>query len=231
MKVLIVDDEVWARTRIADLLRNEAGIEIVGECSRGAEALTAIATRKPDLLFLDIQLPDMTGFDLLEAIEGPRPEVIFATAYDQYAIRAFDANGVDYLLKPFDEERFRVALQRAKQEKRHLGRIVVRKGGRVVFLKCSEVERLEASGNYVSVYVRGEEYLLRDTLARLEAELDPEIFLRVHRSTIVSLDFVSHIEPWNAGELALRMRDGKQLSVGRTYGANLRRFFENRSVS
>jgi two-component system LytT family response regulator len=230
MKVLIVDDEVWARTRIRDLLSKEQGIEIAGECASGKEALAAIAAMKPDLVFLDIQLPDMNGFDVLEAVEGARPDVIFATAYDQYAIQAFDANGVDYLLKPFDEQRFRVALSRARQEPNYLGRIVVRKGGRVVFLKCAEIERLEASGNYVSVYFRGEEYLLRDTLARLEEQLDPSSFLRIHRSTIVNLDFVSHVEAWNAGEQTLRMMDGTQLTVGRTHSVNLRRQFENRKA-
>lgn len=227
MKVLIVDDEVWARTRIRDLLSKEQGIEIVGECATGKEAIAGIVALKPDLVFLDIQLPDVNGFDVLEAIEGARPDVIFATAYDQYAIRAFDANGVDYLLKPFDEERFRLALSRARHEPKPLERIVARRGMRVVFLRCCEIERFEASANYVAVYSRGEEYLLRDTLARLEQQLDPHLFLRIHRSTIVNLDFVSHIEPWSAGEQTLRMRDGKQLSVGRTYGAALRRQMEN----
>lgn len=249
MRVIIVDDEAWARRRIASLLESEDGVQIAGECASGAAAVEAILELRPDLVFLDIQMPDLTGFEVLEAVSPQyTPAVIFATAYDSYAIRAFDANAIDYLLKPWEEDRFRTALARARRQidsatvdrfdallesvramapRRYLERVVVRNGGRVVFLKTHEISWLEASGNYVNVHTRGEAHLLRDTLARLESQLDPQHFLRIHRSAIVNLDYIGHLEPWFAGELALSLKDGTRLTVGRSYCDRLRRLFQN----
>lgn len=250
MRTLIVDDEVWARRRVARLLEAESDVELAGECDTGTAAVEHILTERPDLVILDIQMPDMTGFEVLEAVcPEYMPRVIFATAYDSYAIRAFDANAVDYLLKPFDPERFHTALSRARREigsdsldgrlkallqsvttstaKQYLERIVVRSGGRVLFLRVDEIARLEASGNYITVHARGETHLLRDTMSRLESQLDPNVFLRIHRSSLVNLDYVSHVEPWFGGELAVSLKDGARVTVGRSYCDRIRRLFGN----
>lgn len=250
MRVLIVDDEDWARRRIVDLLRGEPDLEVAAECAGGEDAVRAIAEMQPDLVFLDVQMPDLDGFEVLRALPPESlPLVIFATAHDRYAVRAFDANALDYLLKPFDEQRFRISLQRAREEMdqprahiqdklaalldqlpgspRYLRRMVVKRGGCVVFLKTAEVEWIQASGNYIEVHTAREAYLLRETMARIEPRLDPEQFLRIHRSTIVNLDSVKQLEPWDQGELVMTLKNGKQFTVGRTYCDRLRRVLEN----
>ncbi len=234
-----MDDESWARRRIATLLKAEEGVEIVGECEGGAEAVWAIAEQAPDLVFLDVQMPEVDGFDVIEAVGVDRmPLVIFATAYDKYAIQAFDARALDYLLKPFDEERFRKALERARKELNdrtpvektlrtlldslrrsppYLQRLVVRSGGRIVFLKAPDIDWIEASGNYVTLHAGKESHMLRTTMNALEPKLDCAQFVRIHRSTIVNLDRVREIQPWFRGEQTLIMKDGTQLSVGRAF--------------
>jgi two-component system LytT family response regulator len=243
MRVLIVDDEPWARKRIATLLKPEADIEIVKECAGGEAAIQAITECTPDLVFLDVQMPEVDGFDVLEAIGPERmPIVIFATAYDKYAIQAFDAQAIDYLLKPFDEERFRKALYRARREldgkissekalskllesmrgeRRYLQRLVAKSGGRVLFLKLADIDWLKATGNYVTLHAGKESHMLRTTMNALEPKLDPEQFARIHRSAIVNLDRVRELQPLFRGEHVLILKDGTQLSVGRAFRAKL----------
>ncbi len=243
MRVLIVDDEPWARKRIATLLKPEKDVEVVKECSGGEEAIHAISECAPDLVFLDVQMPEVDGFEVLDAI-GPEhmPLVIFATAYDKYAIQAFDAQAIDYLLKPFDEERFRKALNRARREldgkisseraiskllesmrgeRRYLHRLVAKSGGRVLFLKLGDIDWFEAAGNYVTLHCGKESHLLRTTMNSLEPRLDPAQFIRIHRSSIVNLDHVREMQPLFRGEHVLILKDGTQLSIGRAYRTKL----------
>ena len=237
--MLIVDDEPWARKRIATLLKAEANIEIVGLSAGGAEAIRAIAERIPDLVFLDVQMPEVDGFDVIEAIGCERmPLVIFATAYDKYAIQAFDAQAIDYLLKPFDEERFKKALNRARKEFKEkvpsaaalqgllervqraqgfLRRLMVKSGGRVLFLRAGDIDWIEASANYVTLHTGKDCHILRTTMNALEPKLDPVQFVRIHRSTIVNLDRVREMQPWFRGEQVLILKDGTQLNVGRSF--------------
>jgi two-component system, LytTR family, response regulator len=239
LRILIVDDEPWARKRIATLLKPEADVEIVGECQGGAEAVRAITEFAPDLVFLDVQMPEVDGFEVVEAVDPERmPLVIFATAYDRYAIQAFDAEAIDYLLKPFDEERFKKALNRARMEfkgkfsskeslrellesvrkgQRFLQRLIVRSGGRVLFLKAPDIDWIEASGNYVTLHTGKESHMLRTAMNALEPKLDPQQFVRIHRSAMVNLDHVREMQPWFRGEQVLVLRDGTRLSVGRAF--------------
>jgi two-component system LytT family response regulator len=249
MRVLIVDDEPWARRRIASLVEDAADVTVAAECGGGAEAVAAIQDDKPDLVFLDVQMPEIDGFDVLQAVGPERmPLVVFATAYDEYAVRAFEAHALDYLLKPFDDDRLRQALDRAREElarrrvhggglqalveslrrdRRYLRRLVVKAHGRVLFLRAAEVDWLEAAANYVVLHVGSNEYLVRDTVADLEVKLDPEQFVRVHRSTIVNLDRVKELSAWARGEQALTLKDGTQLTVGRAFRSRLQRFLDN----
>jgi len=243
MRVVIVDDEPWARKRIATLLKAEADVEMVGECSGGAEAVRTITERVPDLVFLDVQMPEVDGFEVVEAI-GPdqMPFVIFATAYDKYAINAFDAQALDYLLKPFDEERFRKALSRARREfmektlaertlrgllesvenrQRFLQRLAIRSGGSILFLKAANIDWVESSGNYVTLHAGKDSHMLRSTMNALEPKLDPDHFVRIHRSTIVNLDRVREMQPWFRGEQVLVLKDGTRLNVGRAFRGKL----------
>lgn len=254
IRVLIVDDEPVAREGIRVLLEDDEDIEIVGECSDGEEAARVIADLEPDLVFLDIQMPEMDGFAVLERV-GPEemPVVVFVTAYDQYALKAFDVAAVDYLLKPYDDERFSAALARAKshvrQEEmgalsrrlialleaqskapagapstaeptgaapRYLDRVLIKTGGKVLFLKVEEVDWIEAEGDYVKLHVGGEPHLLRDTMKRLERQLDPKRFLRVHRSAIVNLDRVKELHPYFHGDYMIRLQDGTEIKLSRT---------------
>ncbi len=249
IRAVIVDDEPLARKRIRDLLREDREVEIVGECGSGSQALELLERDKPDLLFLDVQMPEVDGFDLLEALEGSLPAVIFVTAYDRYALRAFDAQAVDYLLKPFDESRFQQAVQRAKERIRRtdgglmsgellsllkdvqagrkpVERLVIKSGGRVLFLKAGEIDYVEAAGNYLNLYVGKETHLIRETMQSLEARLDPERFLRIHRSTIVNLERIKELQPWFGGEYVVILRDGRKLTLSRTYRARVQQLLE-----
>ena len=250
LTVLVVDDESWARRRLTALLRDEQDVELLGECAGGAEAVQAILERTPDLVFLDVQMPDFDGFEVLQAIApGQMPLVIFATAYDEYAIRAFDAHALDYLVKPFDEDRFHRAIGRARDEiekrrmarigrlealTRSLGneghflrRIAVKHHGSVRILRATEVDWFEAADNYVTLHVAGSEYLIRDTVNSLEGKLDPEEFVRVHRAVIVNLDRVLELSAWFHGEQVLTLKDGTRLTVGRAFRGRLQRLLTN----
>jgi two-component system LytT family response regulator len=245
IRALVVDDEPLARDMIREMLAGDSEVEVVGECANGREAIEAIKASTPDLVFLDIQMPELGGFELLESL-GPNatPYVIFVTAYDQYAVRAFEVHALDYLLKPFDRERFEVAWQRAKDQirldrtsrrdqdiialleelkagPRYLERLVIKNGGRVFFLHVQDVFCIEAEGNYVRVYDIQKGYLLRETISSLEEQLDPKQFLRIHRSAIVRIDRIKEMQPWFHGEYRIIMENGKQLALSRNYRANL----------
>jgi two-component system, LytTR family, response regulator len=240
IRALIVDDEPLARRRIHRLLRGDPEVEVVGDCAGGSEAVRAIEESSPDLVFLDVQMPEVDGFAVFEAVGADRmPLVIFVTAYDQYAIRAFEVSAVDYLLKPFDRHRFGVALERAKSRLRSsrggetaeralalleklrarsdcLERLVVKAGGRVFFLKAEEIDWIEAEGKYVRLHVGKDSYLLREAISSLESHLDTRRFLRIHRSTIVNIESVRELEPWFHNEYRVVLRDGTQLMLSRS---------------
>lgn len=243
MRVLIVDDEPLACERLRTLLAGERDITIVAECHDGRAALTAIEQLSPDLIFLDVQMPEMDGFAVLEALHEP-PVVIFVTAFDQFAIRAFEVCALDYLLKPFDRERFAKALGRGRAEcgrrsasdlgarmqsllaelrgrKRRLDRIVVRAGGRVLFLRVDEIDWIEAAGNYVRLHSGAEEYLYRETLTRMEAALDPVRFARIHRSSIVNVERIKELHPLFRGDYTVILRDGCELTLSKAYRERL----------
>ncbi len=247
IRVLIVDDEALARERIRTLLAGDSDVEIVGECSSGDAAVKAIRRQRPDLLFLDVQMPRLDGFGVLEKIGTAKlPTTIFVTAFDQYAIRAFDAMALDYLLKPFTRERFRKALQRATTQVRqeragavrrqldglldnlsrpYIQRLVIKTAGRITFLNAGEIHWIEAQGNYACLHTGSESHLLRRSLKKLSEQLDPAAFLRIHRSTIVNLDQVKDLQPLFHGEYTVTLRDGTRLTSSRGLRHELERRF------
>jgi len=245
LRAIIVDDEPPARNKIRELLKSDADVEIIDECSNGREAVQSITTNSPDLVFLDIQMPELDGFGVIEAI-GPEqlPAVIFVTAYDQYAVHAFEVHAIDYLLKPFDRQRFQTALNRAKDHlhsdhreelnqqlntllrqlkgpKKQAERFVVKSGGRVFFLKNDEIDWIEAAGNYVRLHIGNETHLLRETMSAIQKKLDPALFIRIHRSTFVNIEKIKELQPWFHGEYVVIMRDGTQLTMSRSYRSTL----------
>jgi two-component system, LytTR family, response regulator len=245
LRVLVVDDEPLARAMIREMLESDAQAEIIGECASGEEAIAAVFEHAPDLLFLDIQMPTASGFEVLEALKGGHlPYIIFVTAYDQYAVRAFEVHALDYLLKPFDRERFENSWQRAKahilKEKngrfderiltlleelktgpKYLERLVIKSGGRVFFLEAAEIDWIEAEGNYVSVHSGKKSHLLRETISSLEAQLDPKKFRRIHRSSIIRIDKIKELQTWLHGEYRVILHCGAQLTLSRNYRENL----------
>jgi len=237
MRVLIVDDEPLACERIRTLLRGEPDVEIAGECHDGKSAVERIRRLVPDLIFLDVQMPEMNGFEVLQMLETV-PPVIFVTAFDEFAVKAFEVHALDYLLKPFDRERFQKALARARhsdmaeklrgllahlrEHKPYLDRLVVKTGGRVVFLAADEIDYVEAEGNYVRLHVGRESYLLRQTISNLDSQLDPAAFVRIHRSTIVNLSRVKELHPLFRGDFTVLLRDGRELLLSKTYRGRLK---------
>lgn len=241
IKALIVDDEPLARERLRKLLQDEPGIEVVGECADGREALATIKKQSPDLIFLDVQMPELDGFGVLEGLSGGRmPVVIFVTAHDKFALRAFEVHALDYLLKPFDRERFQKALRRAldqiKREdtgglnqrlsalladlnpaSKSPDRLVIKSSGRILFLKTEEIDWIEAADNYVNLHAGKDSHLLRETMTSLEARLSPEKFLRISRSTIVNLDAVKELQPMFHGDYAVILRNGTRLALSRSH--------------
>jgi two-component system LytT family response regulator len=231
MTAMIVDDEELARNLLREMLADHPEIEIIAECANGFEAVKAAAQRKPDLLFLDVQMPKLDGFEVLELIGGDLA-VIFVTAYDTYAMRAFEVHAVDYLLKPFGKDRFEAALVRAQGrlgEKRpapaelavaarpshHLERIVVRDGARVHIIPVAKLDYAEAQDDYVLLASAGKTYLKQQTISNLEACLDPHQFIRIHRSYIVNVERVAKMEPYSKDSRIAVLHDGKQLPVSR----------------
>jgi two-component system, LytTR family, response regulator len=249
IRTLIVDDEPLARRGIRAQLDEEADIEIVSECRNGLEAVAAIEEQSPDLVFLDVQMPELDGFGVLEAVGVDRmPVVIFVTAYDQYALRAFEVHALDYLLKPVDAERFASALQRARKQIEHHNvqdlnqrlqsflddvqakqkfteRLVIKSGGRIFFLNVQEIDWIEAADNYVRLHVGRDSHLLRETMNHLEKRLDPDRFLRVHRSRIINIRQIKELQPLFRGEYDIMLQDGTRLESGRGYRDKLQKLF------
>ncbi len=229
VRALVVDDEPLARSNVIVLLKLDPEIEIVGECGSGMEALTEIRNQKPDLVFLDVQMPECDGFDLLELLGSDLPAgVIFVTAYDQYALRAFEAGALDYLLKPFDNARFDRALGRAKERikrgkdlPRKLERLAIKSAGQVSFLKICDIDWIEAADYYACLHVKAKTHLLRRSLSELDLELDQAVFCRIHRSTIVNLDRVQGLELGEDGEYEVRLDNGTKLRMSRRYRKQL----------
>jgi two-component system LytT family response regulator len=243
-KVLIVDDERLSRRRIRRLLTLEPDCEVIGECANGAEAVSTLSNSSPDILFLDVQMPELDGFEVIRALNEVRPLIIFTSAYDDYALRAFEVHAFDYLLKPFDGRRFRESLHRAKariaqersgspdrrfaelfetlsKPRRSPDRIAVRNNGRVVFVKLEDIDWIEASDNYVCLHCGRETHVVRETMSELESLLDSSQFLRVHRSAIVNLDRIRELQPWFRGDYRVILRDGTELTLTKNHREKL----------
>jgi two-component system, LytTR family, response regulator len=229
IRTIIVDDEPLARSNLSVLLRLDSEIEIVAECGSGAEALEKIRSAQPDLVFLDVQMPECDGFDVLEML-GPDlpPALVFVTAYDQYALRAFEAGALDYLLKPFDNDRFERTLGRAKQRlargrdiPRKLDRLAIKSVGQVLFVKVSEIDWIEAADYYACLHLGPRTHLLRRSMAELERELDPAVFSRIHRSTIVNLERVRGLKLGEDGEYEVVLESGGRLRLSQRYRKQL----------
>ena len=229
IRTLIVDDEPLARSNLSVLLRLDSEIEVVSECGSGVEALAGIRSAKPDLVFLDVQMPECDGFDVLELLgRDLPPAVVFVTAYDQYALRAFEAGALDYLLKPFDNARFDLALYRAKQRIRrdkHLPRklecLAIKSAGQVSFVKISEIDWIEAADYYACLHVGPRTHLLRRSMSELEEELDPTVFCRTHRSSIVNLNRVRGLKLSEDGEYEVLLENRTRLRLSRRYRKHL----------
>lgn len=253
IRALIIDDEPWAREGLRIQLEEDPDIEIIGECSNGKDAVATIKKQSPDLVFLDIQMPDLDGFGVVEKIGAERmPVVIFVTAYDEYALRAFEAHALDYLLKPIDEDRLFLALKRAKAQitlksgsesgeqvaalllewkaekqgnehaEKYLKRVAVKTTNeRIFFLEVKDIDWIETQDNYIRIYARGESYLLRETMSGIARKLDPANFLRIRRSTLVSIDNIKELQPLFNGEYIVILQNGKQLQSSRRFRQNL----------
>jgi two-component system LytT family response regulator len=245
-RVLIVDDEPLARERLRTLLQEEPGFEIVGEAGDGTTGAESILALQPDLVFLDVQMPGADGFDVIDAVGADKmPFVVFVTAYDRYALRAFDVHALDYLLKPFDRERFRQALTRAHQQlersagngeierrlaaivndlrppKARTDRFVVKSGGRIFFVRTGEIDWIEAAGNYVKLHVGNDSHLIRETMNAVEGKLSPDLFVRIHRCHIVNIEQVRELQPWFNGEYVVFLKNGTRLTLSRGYRERL----------
>jgi two-component system LytT family response regulator len=246
IRALIVDDEPLARIRLRELLKKEPDVDVIGECACGQEAVAGIRELGPDLVFLDVQMPDFDGFEVIrEAGIEKMPVIIFVTAYDDYALQAFGVHAADYLLKPFDRARFQDALEHAREHLRnpaadsggeplavpgvagpagagtHLDRFAVRSNGRVILLRAEEIDWMESAGNYVSLHAGKKSHLIRETLSGLESRLDPRRFIRIHRCAIVNIDRVKELETYFHGEYKVILQDGTQLTLSRNYRENL----------
>jgi two-component system LytT family response regulator len=239
LSVLIADDEVLARARLRRLLSAEPGLLVVGECANGVEVVKSVKALRPQLLFLDIEMPDLDGLSALSAARAASLEVVFVTAHAQHAARAFDENAVDYVLKPYTAARLREAVARARQRielgdgpgllkalqalapKEFLERLAVRSRGKIELVKVHDIDYLEADGNHVRVVCGKTTHVLRQPLSALQAKLDPRRFARIHRSTVVNIDRVRALEPWSAGDYAVLLHDGRTLTLSRTYHQQL----------
>lgn len=230
IRVLVVDDESLARRNVTLLLRNDPQIGSIIECSSGPVAIEEIRKSRPDIVFLDVQMPECDGFDVLELLGGDLPPIIiFVTAYDEYALRAFEAGALDYLLKPFDDARFARALDRAKEKLAHYPsqkprtaeQLVVRNQGQVLFLRVAEIDWIEAAGYYACLHVGGDTHVLRRPLSELEQDLGDDRFVRIHRSTIVNLDRIRGLELQSGGEYEVVLRSKARLRLSRRYRKRL----------
>jgi two-component system, LytTR family, response regulator len=245
IRTMVVDDEPVARERIVSLLAQEQDIEVVGECADGQQAVNAIQAHHPDLVFLDVQMPACDGFGVIQQVGADRmPPVVFVTAYDEYALRAFEVHAIDYLLKPFGRDRFQQTLQHAREhlerrragdlgkrllalvqdlkpEPQKLDRLVVKSGGRVFFLRTDEIDWIEAAGNYVRLHLSEDSHLFRETMNNMEARLDTNRFVRIHRSRIVNTDRIKELQPWFNGEYVVVLQNGARLTLSRGYREKL----------
>jgi two-component system LytT family response regulator len=240
---VLADDEVLARQKLRQLLRDDRDIEIVGESATALETIELVKATSPELLFLDIRMPGMDGFDVVDALANRAdvslPRIIFTTAYDQYALRAFEVNAVDYLLKPFTQERLRTAIERVREQSQvkpqgtgaangngkgvniYTNRIIFKSRGRILFLPVSDIRWIGAEGNYVRLSTATETHLLRETMAHLAERLDPRGFLRVHRSFIVNLKYVKEVRRESDGDSVVILDSGHKVALGRSYRATL----------
>jgi two-component system, LytTR family, response regulator len=241
IRTLVVDDEPMARERVVSLLTEQPDVEVVGECADGEEAVAAIERLSPELVFLDVQIPGLDGFGVIRAVTPQRmPMVVFTTAYDEYALRAFEVHALDYLLKPFDAQRFRHAVERARErlERQRTGdlgrrllamvqdsrpeatpateRILIRSSGRIYFVKVDEIDWVDAAGNYVRLHVKGETHLFRETMNAMEQRLDPTRFARIHRSHMVNINRIKELQP-HGGEHIVVLQNGVRLTLSRGY--------------
>ena len=245
IRTLVVDDEPMARERILSLLQQENDVEVIGQCADGVQAVSAIQQQSPDLVFLDVQMPGCDGFGVIQNIGADRmPNVVFVTAYDEYALRAFEVHALDYLLKPFGKDRFQETLKHAREslerrragdlgrrllalvhdlkpEQQRLDRLVVKSGGRVFFLRTDEIDWIEAAGNYVRLHLGEESHLFRETMNGMESRLDSRRFVRIHRSRIVNTERIKELQPWFNGEYVVILRNGTRLTLSRGYREKL----------
>jgi two-component system LytT family response regulator len=251
IRTLIVDDEPLAREGVRLHLEEHPDFEVVGECGTGEEAVQRIETEDPDVVFLDVQMPGLDGFAVLESIGAANrlPAVVFVTAYDQFALRAFEAHALDYLLKPFESERFAKALDRVRAQlqnrnqtpmderlrsllaslgakESHLERMVARINGKILILRVDDIDWIEAAANYVRVHIGSKQYLVRETMTNLESRLDPDKFLRIHRSIIVRKDRIKELEPLFQGDYSLVLHDGTRLTSSRGYRDRIQMFLQ-----
>jgi two-component system LytT family response regulator len=240
IRTLIVDDEPLARERLRSLLESEPEIDVIAECDNGTAAVEAIREQKPSLVFLDVQMPELDGFGVLEELQGgPIPAIVFVTAHDKFALKAFEVHAVDYLLKPFDRERFQTALRRATdtikrrqtddlshrlsallaevKPEAKIDRLAIKSPGRVIFLKLEEIDWIEASDNYVSLHVGNDTHLHRETMTAMEEKLKGGKFMRISRSTIVNVDRIKELQPLFHGEYSVILRNGTRLTLSRGY--------------
>ncbi len=245
IRAIIVDDEPLAREKVQLFANDEPDIEIVAVCANGQEALDAILRLTPDLMFLDIQMPEVSGFELLQRLPPDRlPGIIFITAYDEFALRAFEFHALDYLLKPYDRDRFRSAVEHArtaiaarptpditaeqitallqslKRPAATLDRLIVKTNGRIIFLRTEEIDWMEAAGNYVKLHAGPETHLLRETMNNLEEQLDPRFFIRIHRSTIININKIKELQPYFNGEYTVTLMNNTTLILSRGYRDN-----------
>jgi two-component system, LytTR family, response regulator len=244
IKTIIIDDEQLGRDLIKEYLKDHSEIEVMAECRDGHEAYQAITDLHPDLIFLDIQMPEINGFELLEMLDVV-PQVVFSTAYDHYAIKAFEINAVDYLLKPYDQERFNIALNRAIQSihaKLNHGyvverllqtiqtahdyqdRILIKQAGKIIIVSCKEIRWIEAMDDYVELHLIKEKYLIQQSMAFLESRLNPDQFIRTHRSYLINLDAIKEIVPYSQGRYQLVLKDGKEIPLSRSGAKKLKKF-------
>ncbi len=254
IRTIIVDDEAPARMRLRQLLKDEADFEIVAECANGRQAVETIERERPDLVFLDVQMPRLSGLDVCEAVTTagtPMPLVVFVTAYDEYALKAFEVHAIDYLLKPFDRERFRSALDQARLQLSRTGagatdprlmalleelgrrtgltkRLTYKENGRVIFIQAEAIDWIEADGNYLRIHTGKESHYVRETLSGLEARLPADRFMRISRSIIVNLERVKELQPHFYGDYVVVLHNGSQLNMSRNYRGRLATMLENR---
>lgn len=248
LKTIIVDDEPLALKRLKKLLRDDREVELEEACKSGEEAIIAIDKIQPNLVFLDIQMPKINGFEVLEHIEVENiPVIVFVTAYDQYALQAFDVNAIDYLLKPFDQKRFDQALKRAKKytqqhtqddlkkpikrlleyhrsEEEHISRLMIKNNDKVFFIPVEQIDWIESAGNYVRIHTGKNNYLIRETMVNMERKLNSELFFRIHRSAIVNVNSIKELEKWFHGDYKVQLYTGKELTMSRNYKDLLQSF-------